>query len=137
MFLTYTYINFYMTHVNKRLINIVSYFYFWIINFTKDHLPHWVGLLALSPVDCGVKPKNIKLGFASFPLSTQYKEASSKTGWLRIWIVFEWSQLSTRGMLFQWASTIKKSWTGWSSKKQTSPSIISLKCKLSMMFFWS
>jgi hypothetical protein len=48
-----------------------------------------------------VKPKNIKLGFASFPLSTQYKEASSKTGWLRIWIVFEWSQLSTRGMLFQ------------------------------------
>jgi hypothetical protein len=69
--------------------------------FYQRPLTTLVSLLTSSAVDCGVKPKNIKLGFASFPLSTQYKEASSKTGWLRIWIVFEWSQLSTRGMLFQ------------------------------------
>jgi hypothetical protein len=57
--------------------------------FYQRPLTTLVSLLALSAVDCGVKPKTLKLGFASSPLSTQYKEESSKTCWLRISIVFE------------------------------------------------
>ena len=54
-----------------------------------------------------VKPETIKLVFVASPLNIQCKEVRAMTGLLRIRIMYsEWSDMSTRGLLFQGASTI-------------------------------
>jgi hypothetical protein len=52
-------------------------------------------------------PKTIHLVFVASPLSTQHSGERAKTGWLGIRIMWKWSDMYTRGLLFQLASTIK------------------------------
>ena len=67
---------------------------------------HGPGELKMSPSQ--VKPNTIKLVFVASPLSTQHSGERAKTGWLRIRITCpSGATLSTRRLLFQWASTIK------------------------------
>jgi hypothetical protein len=70
-------------------------------------------VLASSAVDCGFEPrsgqtKDYKIGICCF--SANHAELRRKS---KDWLarnqnnVSEWSDMSTRGLLFQWASTIK------------------------------
>ena len=54
-----------------------------------------------------VKPKIIKLVFVASPRSTRQQGVRSKTGWPRFRIMSEWGDMSTSGLLFQRATTIK------------------------------
>ena len=54
-----------------------------------------------------IKQRTTKLVLVASPLSTQ-EVARAKTGWLRIRInVSQWSDMSTRGLLFQYFSAMK------------------------------
>ena len=72
-----------------------------------------VSMLALSVVDRGFKPqlgqtKDYKIGICCF--STKHAALKRKsTDWLiqNQNNVYEWSDMSTRRLLFQWTSTIK------------------------------
>ena len=62
--------------------------------------------LASSAVDRGFEPrsgqtKDYEIDIVASPLSTQHWLARNQNN------VSEWSDISTRGLLFQWASTIK------------------------------
>jgi len=67
-----------------------------------------VSMLTFSAIDCGGQTKNYKIGICCF--STKHTALRSKS---RDWLgrnqnnVSEWNNMSARGMLFQWASTIK------------------------------
>jgi hypothetical protein len=72
-----------------------------------------VNMLASSVVDCGFEPRlgqtnDYKIGICCF--SAKYTALRRKS---KDWLarnrnnVFEWSDMSTRGLLFQWASTKK------------------------------
>jgi hypothetical protein len=72
-----------------------------------------VSMLASSEVDCGFEPwsgqtKDYKIGICCFFAKYAALRRKSKD-----WLsqnqdnVSEWSDMSTRGLLFQWASTIK------------------------------
>ena len=72
-----------------------------------------VSMLALSAVDRGFKPqlgqtKDYKIGICFF--STKHAALKRKS---KDWLiqnqnnVYEWSDMSTRRLLFQWTSTIK------------------------------
>ena len=54
-----------------------------------------------------LQTKDYKIGFCSSPLSTRHEGARTKNGRLWIEIMSEWSDMSTRELLFQFASTIK------------------------------
>jgi hypothetical protein len=59
-----------------------------------------VNVLASSVVDRGFETrpgqtKTTKLAFVVFPLSTQHCRVRTRTGWLRIKICPEWSDMST------------------------------------------
>jgi hypothetical protein len=80
-----------------------------------------VSVLASSAVDCGLKPwsgqtKDYKIGICSFSAKHTTSRRKSKD-----WLaqnqnnVSEWSDMSTRGLLFQWASTIKIQLSEWAS----------------------
>ena len=96
----------------KDVKNVLSVFNFHLWN-------HWtiggvmVSVLTSSAVDRGlelyrVKPKTMKLVCVASSLSTRHYGDIAKTGWLGIRIMCpEWSDLSTRGLLFKWAGTIK------------------------------
>jgi len=54
------------------------------------------------------KPKTIKLEFVASPLNIKQEEERVKTSFARKQDhLFEWSDMSIRRLLFQWASTIK------------------------------
>ena len=54
------------------------------------------------------KPKTMKLVFVASTKNTQNSGVRAMTGWLEIRINCpEWSDMSIRGLLFQWVTTIK------------------------------
>ena len=72
-----------------------------------------VSVLASSAVDCGIDPrsgqtKDYKIGICCFSANHAALRRKSKDELARNQNnVSEWSDMSTRGLLFQWASTIK------------------------------
>ena len=72
-----------------------------------------VSMLALSAVNCGFEPrsgqtKDYKIGICFFSAKHAAFRRKSKDGLARNQDnVSEWSDMSTRGLLFQWASTMK------------------------------
>ena len=72
-----------------------------------------VSMLALSAVNCGFEPrsgqtKDYKIGICFFSAKHAAFRRKSKDGLARNQDnVSEWSNMSTRGLLFQWASTMK------------------------------
>ena len=62
----------------------------------------------------------IQLVFVAAPISTHRLGERAKTGGLGIRI--KWGDMSTRGLLFQWANTIKFNYACWSSTNRTSSS---------------
>jgi hypothetical protein len=68
----------------------------------------------------GFKLKTIKLVFIASQLNTQHLRSSSKD--LLAWNqdnVLEWSDMSTRDLLFRWTSTENPTKVCWSSVKRT------------------
>ena len=77
---------------------------------------YWFSVLTLSAVDCGFKPllvqnKNFKISICCFSAKHTYAAFRSKSkDWLarrNLDNIFEWNNMSFRGQLFQWASSIK------------------------------
>ena len=70
-----------------------------------------VCVLALDTVDCGFKPRSVQtkdyeISIRCFSAKHAGLRSKSKDG--LTWNqdnVYEWSEMSTRGLLFQWAST--------------------------------
>jgi hypothetical protein len=70
-----------------------------------------VSMLASSPVDCGFyhrsgQTKDYKIGNCWFSAKHAVLSGKNKE-WLAWNKVSEWSDMSTRGLMFQWDSTIK------------------------------
>jgi hypothetical protein len=72
-----------------------------------------VSMLASTTVDRGFEPrsgqtKDYKIGICCFSAKYAALGERAKTGLLWIRIMCEWGDMSIHGLLFQWASTIKK-----------------------------
>jgi hypothetical protein len=87
-----------------------------------------VSVLASSAVDRGFEPrssqtKDYEIGICCFSAKHAALRRKSKDCLVRNQNnVSEWSDMSTRRLLFQWASTIKINSACWSSTKRTSSS---------------
>jgi hypothetical protein len=116
VFISWKVINFIFTHIihHKYIVIIISKDIFSIFPPTVNHIGGvMAGMLASRAVDLGVEPrssqtKDYKIGICYFfaKHATLRRKSKDWLAWNRD-NVSKWGDMSTCGLLFRWASTIK------------------------------